>query len=181
MFAACAELRAFANSDKLVFMAPPLKPELMAPPLKPELKHDKKPSFLERRVIVPSRAEDASNLSHVKLLDKKQAVEASMPPATAVPHHPTPPTVPPLKMSKLTALDREAASQEPSIGLLTSRRALPPTAFISICSEKQNVSFCMPRGMNKQSRCRRVTLLMPPPPKHHPIFTSRRLLRAEEQ
>jgi hypothetical protein len=170
MFAACAELRAFANSDKAL---------LVAPPVKTEVKLDKKPSFLERRVIIPSRAEEAPNLSHIKLIDKKQAVEACEPPAIGFPQHP--PAVPPLNMSKLTNLNREVTAQEPSIGLLASHRAQPPTAFLSISSEKQNVSFCMPRGMHRQGQTRRVQLLMPSPPKHHPIFTSRRLLRTEEQ
>jgi hypothetical protein len=170
MFAACTELRAFADSDKNLCVSPPHKTEL---------KLEKKPSILERRVVVPSRVDDSPNLSQVKLLDKKQTVETCTSPATSLAYHP--PAVPPLNISKVFSLNREVAYQTLSLGLLASHRALPPTAFMTISSEKQNVSFCMPRGMNRHIKTRNVQLPVPTPPKHHPIFTSRQPIRRIEK
>jgi hypothetical protein len=168
MFATCRELQVFASSDKTLCASPPIKTEL---------KLEKKTSVLERRVVVPSRGNDSPNLSQVKLLDKKQAVETCTSPATSLTYHPL--VVPPLNISKVHSLKREAAFQTPSLGLLASHRDLLSTAFMTISSEQQHVSFCMPRGMNRHIKTRNVKLPVPPPQKHHPISTSRQPIPRE--
>jgi hypothetical protein len=55
---------------------------------------------------------------------------------------------------------------------------LPPSAFMTIVSDRPGVSFCMPKGMNRQFGSRHLKLVVPVLPKHHPIFTSRRAAAA---
>lgn len=165
MLAACTEIRAFVNNDNL---------SSVAPPFKIDLKSDKKPPILERRLIVSSRTEGLPPPSLVIPGLKKQAVEPCVLPLASGPLHLPTPAVPPLDMTKVwSSRDHESASHAPSLGLLMSHGHLPPTAFITANSENSNVSFCMPRGMNRLIKSRQVQLPIPPPSRHHPLITTR--------
>jgi hypothetical protein len=130
-----------------------------------------------RNILAPPRIEE-SPPPLLRASGKKQALECSTLPAAAPPNRPAP-EVPSLNLSKVSNLHAEA-SLVPAVSVLTSHRALPPSAFIAMSSERTNVRFFMPKGMSKHFRSRHVELLVPSPPKHHPIFTSRQMRQGEK-
>jgi hypothetical protein len=158
MFATCTGIRAFTNCDNILPLAVPLPPKTVYRP-------ETKPSIIERRPTVPPRVEESAP---PKSNGKKQAVESFMPLATVLSRHPSL-AVPSLDLSKVSNISHESAQKF----VLATHRVLPSSVFITISSDKPGVSFCMPKGMNKQSNSRHVKLPVPPQ-KNHPIFTNRR-------
>jgi hypothetical protein len=158
MLATCAGIRAFSNCDSFLPSAVPLPPKTVH-------KLETKPSMLERRPTLPPRVEEPAP---PKSSGKKQVVESFMPPTTVSYRHPL--AVPSLDLSKVSNLNREGAQKF----ALATHRVLPSSMFLAISSDKPGVSFCMPKGMDKQFSSRHLKLPMPPPLKNHPIFTNRR-------
>jgi hypothetical protein len=166
LIAACSEIRAFSSSDKAALCP--------APPLSSAPKTDAKNAHFERRhSFVSLKSQEPPPLDLVPKAVEKHAVEnlASASPSSKQPHTPSS-AVPPLDMSKLSSRNRENF-HAPCVGLLQSHRVVCPSMFMSSSSDNVNVSFCLPRGMNKVFRSRHVQLLAPLPPQHHPIITSR--------
>jgi hypothetical protein len=179
--ATCAETRTFVGCSKLLSVAVPSRPPKTAHKL------EKKPTIIERRALVQiPKVEDLppQNLptSFEKSGGKKQAFEHHISPVAAPPPQPHLVTVPSLNLSKISSLNCEGGLQHagsPAVCLLSTRRALPPSAFMTIVSDRPGVSFCMPKGMNRQFSSRHLKLAVPVLPKHHPILTSRRAVAAD--
>ena len=190
VFAACTEIKAFAKCDGVLSV-----PVAVAvPPPHTANKLEKRPTMSEKRMAVAARVEDAPPpapaLLHPSAATGTQRVDPLLSPNASAHGHQRerpPRAVPPLNLSKVSSWNdqsAQASAHSPSattVCLLPSHRALPPSVFMQPSSHKAGVSFCMPRGMNKQFSCRRVELQVPAPPKEHPIATSRRPARHVEK